>query len=451
MPKSVKKQEALPSAEYISSLIDGILQQAKDQGATGAEADVCCGTGLSVCIRQQAVDTIEHERDNHLELTVYLGQRKGNVSTSNIRPDGIKEIVTAACDIARHSSEDSAAKTADPEWMPQSMPDLDLDHPWPITPDEAAQIALAAEAGAIEHDTRIKNTEEASVNTYRQILFHGNTTGFSGYWYATRHMIDCQVIASDDSGMQQDGWYDVSCIADELPSPESIGREAARQAVARLSPRSLKSRRAPVLYAPWVAKSLFGSLISALSGHSLYTKSSCYLDAIDKNIMPDWANVQEQPLLPRAVHSAPFDGDGVATQPRHIVKDGVLCSYFLDSYSARRLNIRSTGNADGVHNLTVMPGNCDQAGLMKEMGRGLFVTDLMGSGGDPTTGHYSQGARGLWIEEGRPVFPVEGITIAGNLVDMMRNVLAFGNDMDRRSRVHCGSVLFDTMTIAGNE
>ncbi len=426
-----------------------VLEMARRHGATAAEVDTSAAQGLSVTVRKGDVETVEHHRDKSLSVTVYFGTRCGSASTSDLRTDSLEEAVGAACAIARFTAEDPFNGLADPSLLAKDIPDLDLYHPWALTVDDAIALAARCEAAAFAVDARIVNSEGASVTTHESTDVYANSNGFIGSIRSTRHGISCAMIGEDEGGMQRDYEYTTSRVPGELMAPEMVGEAAARRTVRRLGGRQIKTCQAPVLYEAQAAKSLLSHLVSAVSGPSLYRRSSFLLDTLGQALFPAAIHIYEDPLLKRAMGSAPFDGEGVATARRDLVTGGVLGRYCLDSYAARKLNLVTTGNAGGVHNLTIEPGSEDLAGLLKKMGRGLFVTELIGFGINGVTGDYSRGAAGFWVEDGVPAYPVEEITIAGNLRDMYKGLVAVGRDVDTRHNTRTGSLLIERMTIAG--
>ena len=431
------------------SLVEELLAEARRQGASAAEAAVSSDAGLSVNVRMGDVETIEHTRDNGLGVTVYFGHRKGSASTSDLSSEAIRETVQAACNIARYTTEDPCAGLADPTMMATEIADLDLYHPWALEVDRAVELALACEEAALALDKRISNSEGASLHTYSALHVYANTHGFIGGYPTSRHSLSCAVVGQQGESMQRDYWYTQARASGELEDPVEVGRKAAERTLARLGARPVSTRRVPVLFAAETASSLLRSLLSAISGSNLYRKASFLLDQLGQPVFPDFVHVHEQPLLPRALASAPFDAEGVATRARDLVSAGVLQSYVLDSYSACKLGMQTTGNAGGVRNLRIDSGALDRAALIREMGTGLLVTEMMGHGVNTVTGDYSRGASGFWVENGEIRFPVEEVTIAGNLRDMYRGLLAVGSDVDRRGSTQSGSWLIDRMTVAG--
>ncbi len=443
--------EALPKQEArLKEVVEQALHEAKQLGSSGAEAAISLSQGLSVAVRLGEVETVEHTRDKGLGLTVYFGQRTGSASTTDFSAAAVRETVRAACAIARHTAEDEAAGLADPDRLAKTIPDLDLYHPWHPGVDSAIELALTCETAARAHDPRIQNSEGASLSTHEGLEVYGNSHGFVGAVTSTRHSLSVSMIAQDDAGMQRDYSYTVARHRDGLMSAEKVGIDAALRTVKRLGARKLSTRRCPVLYEAPIAGSLVSHFVSAVRGGALYRQSSFLLDSLGKQVFAPFVRLYEQPHLKGALGSAAFDSEGVATAARDLVRDGVVQGYVLDSYSARKLKMQTTGNAGGVHNLTIEPGALDLPGLLRQMGTGLFVTELIGFGVNSVTGDYSRGAAGFWVEGGEIQYPVEEITIAGNLKDMFRSIAAVGKDVDLRSSLRTGSILVESMTIAGS-
>lgn len=429
--------------------IQQTLEEAKRQGASAAEAVIETGTGLTATTRLGEVEKIEYELDKALAITVYIGNKKGSASSSDISLDTIKSVVTAACDIAKFTNEDPYTGLADADLMATEVPDLDLYHVWDISGEEAIQLAIDCENTARNMDQRINNSDGTSVSTYSGGHFYGNSHGFVDGWHWSHHDISCAVIAQTDAGMQRDGWYSKACRKDDLQSLDDIAKEAAKRTTQRLNAKKLSTRKCPVIFEAPVASSLFSALITAISGSSLYRKASFLLDKIGQQIFSDHICIQEYPHLKHSLGSAPFDNEGMATKERALVLDGVLQEYVLTSYSARKLGMQLTSNAGGVHNLTIHNSEYDLLTLIKEMGSGLLVTDMIGFGINQITGDYSRGVSGFWVEHGEIQYPVEEITIAGNLIDMYKQIIHIGNDIDHRKNILTGSVLIDGMTVAG--
>nr|VFJ62423.1 MAG: PmbA protein [Candidatus Kentron sp. FW] len=439
----------LNDEDNLKTLVTDILTEAVRQGASSAEAGISSSSGLSISARLGEVETIEHIRDRGLGVTVYFDKKKGSASTTDFGREAIEKTVQAACTIARYTSEDSYAGLADPERMATDILDLDLYHPWKLEPETAIALALASENAARGFDARITNSEGATVDWHEGTHAYGNTHGFLGIHSGTRHSTNCTVIAENEAGMQRDGWYTSARDPADLEDAESVGLKAAKRAIARLDARRIPTQTIPVVFQAEIATGLFGHFLSAISGGMLYRQSSFLLDHLGKRVFPEFVRIHEQPHLPKAPGSTAFDNEGVATNPRDVVTDGVLQGYMLSSYSARKLGLETTGNAGGAHNLTVESGTSDLAGILDEMGTGLLVTELMGSGVNIVTGDYSRGAAGFWVEEGEIRFPVEEITIAGNLQDIFLNIRQVGNDVEKRGNIRTGSVLIEEMTIAG--
>lgn len=433
----------------LEQIINDLLAEAKRCGASAAEAVASASTGLEVGVRLGEVETVEHTRDNGLGISVYFGQCKGSASTSDLSPEAIRDTVRQACSIASHTQPDRCAGLAPAELMAGELPDLDLNHPWPIGVADAIQLAIACEDAARATDPRIVNSEGASISTHAGLKVYGNSHGFVGGYPSTRHGLSVAVIGKAGDQMQRDYWYSSARAAADLESPEAVGRRAAERTVARLGARRIGTRRAPVLFQAELAAGLLRHLTSAIHGASLYRKTSFLLDRLDTAIFPGFVRIHEEPHRRRGLASAPFDADGVATRAKDLVTGGVLASYLLDHYSACRLGLQTTGNAGGARNVSVAMGEHDRAGMLRLLGTGLYVTELMGQGVNATTGDYSRGAAGFWVEDGVPRFPVEEITIAGNLKDMYLGLLAIGNDCDFPGSTTTGSWLIDNMTIAG--
>ena len=427
-----------------------ILAQAKRQGATACEVSVSVTEGLSTSVRQAEVETVEFNRDQGFGITVYVGQRKGSASTTTTGSKAIQETVAAALAIAKHTSEDEFAGLAAAELMATELPDLGLWHPWDITPEQAIEQALACEAAGLAVDPRIKQADSTSLSTYTSCSVYGNSHGFIGGRVGTQHSLSSVLIAEQDGEMQRDYWYDYSRNAANLQTPEAIGRQAAERSLARLGSRSIATCKVPVLFSAQLASGLLGSLLGAISGGNLYRKSSFLEGALGESLFPEWFDLREQPQLVGGLSSSAFDGDGLATFDKHIVKQGVLESYLLSTYSARKLGMQSTANSGGARNLLVTHSDLDLAGMLRKMDKGLLVTELMGQGLNMVTGDYSRGAAGFWVEHGQIQFPVHEITIAGNLKQLFKNIVAIGADLEKRSNICTGSILLEEMTVAGS-
>jgi len=442
-------EPSLPAQAELEKTIANALEKAKVAGASAAEAAISAESGFCVTARMGEVETVEHNRDNGLGITVYFGQRKGSATTTDTSEQGILSTVQAACDIARYTAEDKCAGLADKADLATEFLDLDMNHPWGIDTSSAIELAIQCEAAALDYDKRVTNSEGGSVSSHTGLRVYGNSHGFLNGYASSYHSASCAVIAEDESGMERDYWYSSTRKAESLEDMTSIGRKAAERTLSRLGAQRLTTRKAPILFSADVAASLLGHFVSAVRGSSLYRKASFMLDRIDEQIFAEHIRIHEQPHLLAALGSAPFDNEGVVTRPRDLVTAGVLQGYVLDSYSARRLDMQTTGNAGGVRNLTIEPGELDAQGLLKKMDTGLLVTELMGSAVNGVTGDYSRGAAGFWVEGGEIQYPVAEITIAGHLNDMYKNMVAVGNDVDLRRNTRTGSILLEEMTIAG--
>ena len=437
------------SFDTLRQISQDILDQAKKAGASACEAEVSQGFGQSVTVRLDEVETIEYNRDKGLGVSVYFGQRRGHASTSDLSPAAILDTVKAACSIAKHTASDEFAGLADEALLAKNPPELDLYYPWELPVEKAIVLAQECEAAAMGVDSRVNNSEGASVSIQESLFVYGNSSGFLGSYPSTRHGISCAVLAESEQGMQRDYWYTSARDAADLESARSVGRMAGERTVRRLDARKLKTMQAPVLFEAPLAASLIGHFVGAVSGGSLYRKSSFLLDSLGTEVFAPFIRLQELPHLPKGLASSPFDNEGVATRSRDVIKDGVVQGYFLSSYSARKLGMTSTGNAGGSHNLILADTGQDFDALLRQMDRGLLVTELLGQGVNPVTGDYSRGAAGFWVEGGKIQYPVEEITIAGNLKDMFRNIVAVGNDVVVRGARQCGSILIGQMTVAG--
>lgn len=437
--------------QNLQELVAEILQEAKAQGADQAEVSASVDAGLSVSVRKGELENLEFNEDRGFGITLYLGKRKGSASTTDAGPSAIRDTVNAARRIATFTQEDDCNGLADAELMPQQLIDLDLYHPWEVSPEQAAEMAQTCEQAGLSTDTRLTNSDGAQVSTQRSTRIYGNSHGFIGAYSGTRQGISCVLIGEDEQGMQRDYWYSVARDASELQAAEEVGREAASRTLARLSPRKAPTGTYPVIFAAQMASGLFGHLIGAISGGSLYRRASFLLDSMGREVLPEWLSLVEQPHLPRALGSANFDSDGVATRSKAFIEQGRVASYVLSNYSANKLKLKTTGNAGGVYNLDVEGPQQPLADLMAEMNTGLYVTELMGQGVNGVTGDYSRGAAGFWIENGQIAYPVAEVTIAGNLLKMYENVRALGDDKDLRNNIRAPSVWVDGMMIAGNQ
>jgi PmbA protein len=434
----------------LEQVVERALTLAKGAGATAAEAGVGVSTGLSVTVRLGEVETLEYQRDRSLGVTVYAGQRKGSASTANLSPAAVEETVAKAVSIASFTADDEYAGLPDAALMADRLPDLDLSHPWELEAPAAVELARRCEAAGLGFDERIRNSEGASVSTHRKLRVFGNSHGFIGGYPSTAHSVTCVVVGQDGGDMQRDYWYSAARDWRSLEDVEEVGRKAAEKAVQRLGAGKLATRKAPVLFAPELARGLIGHFTGAIGGAAQYRRSSFLLDAKGEQVFPEAISLVERPHLPGALGSAPFDGEGVATRERELVVGGVLAGYLLDSYSARKLGLVTTGNAGGVHNLVVQGRMLDPKTLLRRLGTGLLVTEMMGQGVNGVTGDYSRGAAGFWVEGGEIAFPVEEITIAGNLGAMLENVEAVGADLRFLGSLGAPSLRVARMTIAGD-
>jgi PmbA protein len=439
------------SFETLQQIASDVLELAGKGGADSCEAQVSDGSGQNVTVRQGTVETIEYTRDKGLSVTVYIGYKRGNASSSDFSPQAIRETVAAALSIARYTAEDSYAGLADKDLLATSFPDLDLFHPWVLPVEQAIELARQCEAAALATDKRIINSEGASISTNTSQFIYANSLGFSKGYPLSRHSISCAVIAGEQGSMQRDYWYSVARAVGDLETIEEIGKKAGTRSLARLGAKKIATCEVPVLFEAPVASSLLGYFVQAISGASLYRKSSFLLDSIGKQVFPATIQISELPHLSKGLASCAFDDEGVATHTRKVVENGIVQGYFLSSYTARKLGLRSTGNAGGNHNLVLendLALSFDT--LLKKMDKGLLVTELLGHGVNLVTGDYSQGAAGFWVEHGEISYPVEEITIAGNLQTMLRGIIAVGDDVIIRGSRQCGSLLIERMTIAGH-
>lgn len=442
------------SQDQLKQIAQDMLLFAKEKGASDAAVEISEGEGLSISVRKGKVETIEQNRDKGIGITVYIGQKRGNASTSDFSRQALKDTVDAAYNIARFTAEDDCAGLADAELFEMAPRDLKLCYPWHISAEEAIDIAKRTEAAAFAVDKRITNSEGASVHVQQSHFVSANSRGFIGGYPLSRHTIAVAPIAGKGAKMQRDDWYSSQRNPKKLAQPEAIGRYAAERALARLNARKLTTRKCPVLFEAPLAAGLLGSFVQAVSGGALYRKSSFLLDSLGTQIFPEHIQVVEDPHVPGAVGSSPFDDEGVRTLRRDVVSNGVLQGYFLSTYSARKLGMQTTGNAGGSHNLSLLSSNTKKrdhfVAMLKKMGTGLLVTELMGQGVNYVTGDYSRGASGYWVENGVIQYPVEEITIAGNMRDMFTQIVAVGADTLVRGTKQTGSILIESMTIAGN-
>ena len=443
------------SSNQFQEIIEFMLAEAGRRGASDAIAEVSEGQGLAVTVRKGEVETIEQSLDKQVGVTVFLGHRRGNASTSDFSQASLRATVEAAYHIAQHTAEDDCAGPAEPELLEKKPKDLDLFHPWAIDGIEAVEIARAAEAAAFAVSKQIRNSDGASVSAHHGHFMMGTTNGFMGGYPFSRHYISCAPIANGltkKSGMQRDDWYSSSRVPKELAEPAAIGKYAAQRALSRLNAKSISTRRCPVIFEAPLAAGLMGGLVQAVSGGALYRKSSFLLDSLGKAVLPKHVSLIEEPHHHAMMGSAPFDEEGVKTHARTVVDQGILQGYFLSTYSARKLGMKTTGNAGGSHHLIFQSKKTRQGGLpalLKEMGTGLLVTELMGQGVNYVTGDYSRGAFGYWVENGEIQYPVEEVTIAGNLRDMLMDIAMIGSDTLVRGSKETGSILIGSMTVGG--
>lgn len=446
---SVQSHRATLDQGALEDIVGLVLHEARKLGADQAEAAASHDIGLSVTARLGDVENLEYTNDRGVGITIYMGSRKGSASTSDFNPEALREAVGKACSFAKYTAPDKYAGLADEELMATDVPDLDLAHPWELDSESAIRLAIECEDAARSFDKRISNSEGATVATNSGVRAYANSHGFVGSYRKTSHSMSCVVVGEANGDMERDHWYSAARDPAELEAPDRIGRTAARRTVERLGARKIKTTKAPVVFAPEVARGFIGHAIGAISGGAQYRRSSFLLDAAGTRIFPDFFRIEERPHIPKALASAAYDAEGVATRDRDIVVDGLLQGYILSSYSARRLGLVTTGNAGGAHNL-IVPGNAqDMQELLQMMGNGLLVCEMIGQGVNGVTGDYSRGVVGFWVENGEVAFPVHEITIAGNLKDLYTRIRAIGRDQDLRGGIRCGSLLVDGLTIAG--
>ncbi len=444
----VRQQVAQQRVE-LEAAVAKALEMAAEK-SDGAEVAISKTTGLSVSTRMCEVENVEFNSDGALGITVYRGQRKGSASTSDLSEKAIQQTVLAALDIAQYTSEDPFAGPAPKELMVKEIPDLDLFHPDTPDPDHAAQIAIAAEQKALSFSDKIKQSDGASYDSHYGIKVYGNSHGLLASYASSRHSTSCCVIGQGANGeMERDYSYTVARHKDDLWTPETVGLKAAEKTVSRLDARKLSTGKYPVMFAADVATGLIGHLVMAISGGNLYRKSSFLLDQLGEQVLPQWFNISERPHVLRGLASSPFDSEGVFTQDREIITDGVLATYLLTSYAARKMDMTPTGHAGGIHNWYIQSTGQDFEQMLKDLGTGLLVTEVMGQGVNIVTGDYSRGAAGFWIENGQIQFPVSEITIASNLKEMFKQIVAVGNDVETRSQIQTGSILLESMKVAG--
>ncbi len=434
----------------LRQIVEDVLKYAREQGASACETEASEGVGQTVTVRLGEVETIEYNRDKSIGVTVYIGQRRGHASTSDFSPQAMRATADAALSIARFTASDDYAGLADADLLARDIPDLDLYHPWDLPVERAIELAQACESAAFAVDKRVDNSEGATVSLQQSQFAYGNSLGFRGGYPSSRHWISCAVIAGTGDAMQRDDWYVSARDPLELEAPEKIGSIAGERAIRRLGAKKIATMQVPVLFEAPVAATLLGHFASAVSGGSLYRKSSFLVDSLGRQVFAPLVEISDDPHLPKGLASGPFDEEGVASRLRKVVAAGVVEGYFLGSYSARKLGMKSTGNAGGTYNLTLKDTGQDLPQLLKDMGRGLLVTEMLGQGINMVTGDYSRGAAGYWVENGAIAYPVQEITIAGNLKEMFRGIVAAGNDVVKRGSRQCGSVLIERMTVAGD-
>ncbi len=437
------------SLDDLRSLVGDVLREAQARGATATDAQVSESFGQTVTVRKGEIETLEHNRDKEISVGCYVGKRHGYASTSDFSAQAIRDTVDKAVTIARFTAEDEANGLAEPELLAREVRDLDLYHPWDLSVDEAVEMARTSESAAFALDRRVTNSEGASVSCQQFQYATANSNGFAAAMRSSRHYISCNIIAAEGDEMQRDDWYSTARAASDLASPAAIGDYAGRRALARLNGRKIKTTKVPVIFEAPLAGGLIGHFVSAVSGGSLYRKSSFLLDSLGKQIFAPIVTLREEPHLKRAMASSYYDEDGVATKPRRVIDKGVVEGYFLGVYSARKLGMRTTASSGGNQNLILEPGRDNLERLIRNVGKGLLVTELMGQGINLVTGDYSRGAAGYWIEGGEIRYPVQEVTIAGNLAQMYRNIAAIGSDVLVRGSRSCGSIVVDGMTVAG--
>ena len=445
---TIAKRESLGRAE-LENLITLALDEAKNLGVDQAEVAASQDTGLSATARLGEVESLEYTNDRGIGITVFRDSRKGSASTSDMSPAAIQEAVAKACTFATLTASDKYSGLADADLMCTDMRDLDLDHPWDLDANTAIEMAVESEAAGLQFDKRVSNSEGATVSTNRGTRAYGNTHGFLGSYSRTSHSITCVLLAEADGVMQRDYHYTSARSSDDLDAPAEVGCRAGEKTIGRLGAHKIMTTRAPVLYIPELARGFIGHAMGAISGGAQYRRSSFLLNAAGEKLFPDFVNIEERPHLLKGMASAPYDAEGVGTYDRDIVSEGVLQGYILGSYSARRLGLATTANAGGTQNLIVPGGGRDKDALIREMGTGLVVNELIGQGVNGVTGDYSRGVVGHWIENGEIQYPVHEVTIAGNLRDLYQRIAAIGDDQDVRSGIRCGSILVEEMTIAG--
>jgi PmbA protein len=426
-----------------------ILALAKRKGASQAEVGVSQDTGINVQVRQQDVETVEFNQDNSFGISVYFGQKKGSATSTDTSLEALESAVEAACSIAKYTDEDEYAGLADNELMAQEIFDLDLDHPAPNEVNDYSEFAVRCEAAGLSYSDKVSQSDGASISAHRYARVYGNSHGFSGSISSSRYSLSCVLIAQENGTMQRDYWYSLGRSLDDLESAEHVGKTAADRVVSHLGARTIETQKVPIMMVPEIARGIFGHFLAGIRGGALYRNASCLLDSHGKQIFPDFISLAERPHIKKGLASTCFDNEGVATFDRDIVRHGVVDGYILSSYSARKLALSTTANAGGLHNVIISHSGASFDSLLKQLDTGLLVTEVMGQGVNIVTGDYSRGAAGFWVENGEIQFPVHEITIAGNLLDMFKNIRVVGNDIDTRSSIMCGSVIVDGMTVAG--
>ncbi len=448
----MSNDKLIQSQDELREVSDNVLKLAKKYGASDAELSLNRGAGLSVEIHMDNVDKLEYHRDQGLSITVYMGKHTGSASTGDLSAQAVEDTVKAACNIAKYTEEDKYTGLADADMMATEVSDLDLYHPWNLEADQAIDIARECEQHALQFDSRIVNSDGASISSYSGLGLIANSHGFTGIVPSSRHSLSCSVIGQEegDENMQRDYWYSSTRVNSELQSAKAVGEKAAEKTLARLNAKQISTREANILYSPEMARSIISHFTSAIAGGAQYRKSTFFLDCIDEKVFPEFIHLHEQPHLLRAFGSGYFDKEGVATKNRDIVTDGVVQDYIMGSYSARQLGLKSTANSGGTHNLTLDSTGQNFDELLKMLDTGFLVTELIGSGINNITGDYSRGAAGYWVENGEIQHAVEEVTVAGNLKDMFKNIVAVGTDVDLRSATRTGSILIEGMMVAGS-
>ncbi len=435
--------------EFFETNCNELFNYAKKKGATQAEVGVSKDVGLSVSVRNKDIETLEYNRDNSFGITVYLGKQKGVATTSDLSKKALHQAVDAALNIAKHTQPDPCSGLANEGLMAKNSRNLDLDHPMGIDAESAKQIALECESYGLDYSSKISNSEGASFSSHRNIRYYANSHGFSAATPSTRHSISCVLLAENESSKQRDHWYSISRDGNDLENVKLVGEKAAKRTVDRLNARQIKTQKAQVLFTPEMARSLIGNFKAAINGTNIYRKSSFLQEALGTQIFPEFLSMNEKPFIPKGLASAWCDNEGLATKEQAIIENGILNTFLLNSYSARKLNRPPTGHCGGIHNLHVSDSGIGFEQLIKQMDKGLIVTEMMGQGVNMITGDYSRGASGFWVEKGEIQYFVQEITIAGNLREMFKNVIAVGNDFDHRSSILTGSWLLPEMMIAG--